>query len=90
MARRAYRLTDYALHSPESVLSEAVARMGSARTLTESVRSEAGVLQSLRWSQAERDLIRLAAISRRVELTHRNDCCTGTKPNAARSPARGS
>jgi hypothetical protein len=90
MARRAYRLTDYALHSPDSVLSEAVARMGSAATVRESVHSEEALMRSLRWSQAERDLIRLAAISRRVELTHRNDCCTVAKPNAARSPARGS
>lgn len=89
MARCAYRLTDYALHSPESVLSEAVARMGCARTVRQSVRSEQMTLQSARWSQAERDLIRLAAIARRVELTHRNDCCTVTEPEAARSPAPG-
>jgi hypothetical protein len=74
----------------DSVLAHAIWHVGQQTTVDDSVRVEGAVLRDRTWTQAERDLIRLAAISRRIELTHRNDCCTVTKPNAARSPARGS
>lgn len=74
----------------DSVLAHAIWHVGQQTTVDDSVRVEGAVLRDRTWTQAERDLIRLAAISRRVELTHRNTCCTVTEPNAARSPAPGS
>ena len=88
MARSPQRLTQFA-PPVESVLARAIWHVGQQTTLADSVRCENAVLRDRTWTQVERDLIRLAAISRRVELTHGNDCCTVTQPNAARSPARG-
>ena len=73
----------------ESVLARAIWHVGQQTTLADSVRCENAALRGRTWTQAERDLIRHAAISRRIELTHRNDCCTVTEPEAARSPAPG-
>ena len=74
----------------DSVLAHAIWHVGQQTTVVDSVRIENAVLRDRTWTQAERDLIRLAAISRRMALTHRNDCCTVTEPDAARSPAPGS
>jgi beta-xylosidase len=74
----------------DSVLAHAIWHVGQQTTVADSVRIENAVLRDRAWTQAERDLIRLAAISRRMALTHRNDCCTVTEPEAARSPSPGS
>jgi hypothetical protein len=88
VARSQQRLTQFA-PPVESVLARAIWHVGQQTTLADSVRCENAALRDRTWTQDERDLIRLAAIARRMELTYRNDSCTVTQPNAARSPAPG-
>jgi hypothetical protein len=63
----------------DSVLAHAIWHVGQQTTVVDSVRIENAVLRDRTWTLAERDLIRLAAISRRHHLAYRNDCCTVTE-----------
>jgi hypothetical protein len=69
----------YRMAAAPDTLARAVAHMGSSATILQSVRREADVLTREPWTLAERDLIRLAAISRRHHLAYMNDCCTVTQ-----------
>jgi len=66
----------YHIVAPPATLQAAIAYVGKAATITQALRRESRMLDRERWTLAERDLIRLAAISRRHHLAYRNDCCT--------------
>jgi hypothetical protein len=69
----------YYIAAPPATLHAAIAHIGRSSTITQALRRESRALERERWTLAERDLIRLAAISRRHHLAYRNDCCTVTE-----------
>jgi hypothetical protein len=69
----------YYIAAPPATLQAAIAHIGRSSTITQALRRESRALERERWTLAERDLIRLAAISRRHHLAYRNDCCTVTE-----------
>ena len=66
----------YDCRTPPEALQRAVAHIGAATTICQALRRESKALERERWTLAERDLIRLAAIARRQHLAYRNDSCT--------------
>ena len=66
----------YDCRTPPERLQRSVAHIGSSATICQCLRRESRALERERWTLAERDLIRLAAIARRQALAHRNDSCT--------------
>lgn len=66
----------YDCRTPPETLRRAIAHIGAATTICQCLRRESRALERERWTLAERDLIRLAAIARRQALAHRNDSCT--------------
>ena len=66
----------YYIAAPPATLHAAIAHIGRSSTITQALRRESRALERERWTLAERDLIRLAAIARRQALAYRNDSCT--------------
>lgn len=57
---------------------EHIERLAACTTVAETQQVERRAFGGRRWSQADADLIRLAAIAKRVELTRSHDCHTVT------------
>ncbi len=66
----------YDCRTPPETLRRALANIGEATSIAQCLRRESRALERERWTLAERDLIRLAAIARRQHLAYRNDSCT--------------
>ena len=59
--------------------------LAAAPTIAHTVDIERRAMSRRAWPQIHADLIRLAAIARRFELTKQNDCCTFIQPSTPES-----